>query len=55
MILQKKRLKRLKQGVIYRVSPWQMCVVAKLLRLMPNALFDQAFARRSRKPRGTDG
>lgn len=38
-------------GVSYRVIPWQMGVVAKLLRLLPNALFDQAFRGRPRKPR----
>jgi short-subunit dehydrogenase len=35
----------------YRVIPWQMGVVAKLLRLLPNALFDKAFAGRPRKRR----
>jgi len=35
----------------YRVIPWQMGVVAKLLRLLPNALFDKTFAGRPRKPR----
>ena len=29
-------------GTSYRVIPWQMGVVAKLLRLLPNALFDRA-------------
>ena len=29
-------------GASYRVIPWQMGVVAKLLRLLPNALFDRA-------------
>ncbi len=38
----------------YRVIPWQMGVVAKLLRLLPNAVFDKAFAGRPRKPRRTD-
>jgi short-subunit dehydrogenase len=38
-------------GVSYRVIPWQMGVVAKLLRLLPNALFDQALRGRARKPR----
>jgi short-subunit dehydrogenase len=37
--------------VSYRVIPWQMGVVAKLLRLLPNWLFDKAFAGRPRKPR----
>ena len=42
-------------GVSYRVIPWQMGVVAKLLRLLPNALFDKALAGRARKPRQSDG
>lgn len=40
-------------GVSYRVIPWQMGVVAKFLRLLPNALFDKLFAGRPRKPRST--
>ena len=35
----------------YRVIPWQMAIVAKLLRLLPNWLFDAALAGRPRKPR----
>jgi short-subunit dehydrogenase len=38
-------------GTSYRVIPWQMGVVAKLLRLLPNPLFDKLFAGRGRKPR----
>jgi len=38
-------------GSSYRVIPWQMGVVAKLLRVLPNALFDRAFAGRGRKRR----
>ncbi len=38
-------------GHTYCVIPWQMGVVAKLLRLLPNALFDMALAGRARKPR----
>lgn len=38
-------------GRSFAVVPWQMAVVARLLRLMPNALFDAAFARAGRKPR----
>jgi short-subunit dehydrogenase len=38
-------------GTSYRVIPWQMAVVAKLLRLLPNALLDRALAGRGRKPR----
>ncbi len=39
------------RGDSYRVIPWQMGVVAKLLRLMPNAIYDMAFARAKHKPR----
>nr|WP_319564749.1 SDR family oxidoreductase [uncultured Rhodoferax sp.] len=39
----------------YRVIPWQMGVVAKLLRVLPNAWFDKLLAGRPRKPRQTDG
>ena len=38
-------------GRSYCVIPWQMAVVAKLLRLMPNVWFDRLLARRARKPR----
>jgi short-subunit dehydrogenase len=37
-------------GRSYRVIPWQMGLVAKLLRLLPNALFDRLLAGRPRKP-----
>lgn len=38
-------------GDSYRVIPWQMGVVAKLLRLLPNPLYDFAFARAPHKSR----
>jgi len=38
-------------GASYRVIPWQMGVVAKLLRVLPNALFDRVMAGRGRKRR----
>ncbi len=38
-------------GVSYRVIPWQMGVVAKLLRALPDSLFDRLLAGRSRKRR----
>lgn len=37
----------------YTVIPWQMALVAKLLRLLPNWLYDRAMARRPYKPRKT--
>ena len=41
-------------GTSYAVIPWQMGLVAKLLRLLPNGLFDRVFAGRTRKPRAGD-
>ena len=38
-------------GVSYRVIPWQMGVVARLLQVLPNALFDRLLAGRPRKHR----
>ena len=38
-------------GASYRVIPWQMGVVAKAMRLLPNALFDRLLAGRPRKYR----
>jgi short-subunit dehydrogenase len=38
-------------GSSYKVIPWQMGVVAKLLRLLPNALYDRLLAGRPRKKR----
>jgi NAD(P)-dependent dehydrogenase (short-subunit alcohol dehydrogenase family) len=40
-------------GARYRTIPWQMGVVALMLRAMPRWLFDRAFARRAQKPRAT--
>ncbi|WP_211168959.1 SDR family oxidoreductase [Aromatoleum toluvorans] len=36
----------------YAVVPWQMGVVARVLRALPNPVFDALFARAGRKPRG---
>ena len=44
----------IEKRVSYLVIPWQMGVVAKLLRLLPNGLLDKAFAGRPRKRR-SDG
>ena len=40
-------------GVSYRVIPWQMSGVAKLLRVLPNAIYDFAFAKAPHKKRTT--
>lgn len=39
------------QGATYRVIPWQMGWVAKVLRALPNAVFDKVLAGRPRKRR----
>jgi short-subunit dehydrogenase len=44
----------IERGSSYTVIPWQMGIVAKLLRLLPNPLFDALFAKAGRKPRGLD-
>lgn len=41
-------------GRSYAVVPWQMAIVAKLLRVLPDPLFDLLFSRAGRKPRGLD-
>ena len=41
-------------GVSYRVIPWQMGWVAKVLRLLPNAVYDTVFARAPHKARAAD-
>ncbi|MEJ7687272.1 MAG: SDR family oxidoreductase [Variovorax sp.] len=46
-----KAFRAIEDGASYRVIPWQMGVVAKLMRLMPNALFDRAVQGRARKKR----
>lgn len=38
-------------GTSYRVIPWQMGVLAKVMRLLPNAVFDRLLGGRGRKPR----
>ena len=42
----------IKRGTTYTVIPWQMGFVAKVLRLLPNWLYDRLFAGAPRKPRG---
>jgi short-subunit dehydrogenase len=41
-------------GTSYRVVPWQMAIVAKFLRLLPNWAFDKAFGNRPYKPRSAE-
>jgi NAD(P)-dependent dehydrogenase (short-subunit alcohol dehydrogenase family) len=44
-------LRAIDAGASFRVIPWQMDVVARLLRLLPNGLFDLLFARAPQKAR----
>lgn len=46
-------LRAIDSGARFAVIPWQMGWVARLLRVMPNALFDAAFAKAGRKPRAS--
>jgi short-subunit dehydrogenase len=45
----------IRSQISYRVIPWQMGVVAKLLRLLPNPVFDRLLAGRPRKHRQSEG
>ena len=44
-------LRAIDAGASFRVIPWQMGLVARLLRLLPNGLFDLLFARAPQKAR----
>ncbi len=50
-----KAFQAVEAGVSYRVIPWQMGVVAKVLRLLPNGWFDKLLAGRPRKHRQDGG
>ena len=39
----------------FAVIPWQMAIVGRLLKLVPNAIFDRMMAGRGHKPRKTEG
>ena len=41
-------------GDSYRVIPWQMGWIAKLLRILPNAMYDKVLSGRPRKRRATE-
>lgn len=40
------------RGCCYTVIPWQMGIVAKLMRLLPNCVYDWLASKAGRKPRG---
>ena len=50
-VFAERAFRAIESGVSYRVIPWQMGVVAKLMRLLPNPLFDKLVAGRGRKKR----
>ncbi len=45
----------IERGTSYTVIPWQMGIVAKGLRLLPNWLYDRLFTNAPRKPRNLPG
>ncbi len=44
-------VRAIRAQVSYRVIPWQMGVLAKVLRLLPNGLYDRLLSKRARKKR----
>jgi hypothetical protein len=50
-VFAEKAIAAIERGTSYTVIPWQMGVVAKLLRLLPNRLYDFAFAKAPHKAR----
>jgi len=49
-----KAFKAIASGASYRVIPWQMGWLAKIMRCLPNGMYDRLFAGRGRKPREVD-
>ena len=47
----KKIVRTIESRTSFSVIPWQMSIVAKVLRLLPNFLYDRIFAGVPRKPR----
>lgn len=41
----------IERGSSFAVLPWQMAILARLLRLLPDGLYDALFAKAPRKPR----
>ncbi|MDP2007657.1 MAG: SDR family oxidoreductase [Rubrivivax sp.] len=50
-VFAERAFRAIQAGRSYVVIPWQMGVLAKLLRLLPNAVYDRLLARRGRKAR----
>lgn len=47
----KKIVRTIESRTLFSVIPWQMSIIAKALRLLPNFLYDRIFADVPRKPR----
>ena len=47
-------IKAIRAQVTYRTIPWQMGLVGKLLRILPDAVFDKSVSGRGEKPRAKD-
>lgn len=47
----RRAMRAIARGGSRQVIPWQMAIVAKLLRLLPDSVFDPVIAGRARKPR----
>lgn len=45
-------IRHIERGSRFAVMPWQMSIVARLLKVLPSPLFDALFAHAGRKPRG---
>lgn len=50
-----KAIAAISAGKSYAVIPWEMGILAKILRLLPNSLFDRILANRKQKPRVAGG
>ncbi|MEY4591605.1 MAG: hypothetical protein RIR18_500, partial [Pseudomonadota bacterium] len=48
-------VRMIEKGHSYGVVPWPMAIVAKIMRVMPNWLYDRLFAKAPHKPRGNQG
>jgi hypothetical protein len=44
----------IERGSSFKVVPWQMAIVGRLLKLLPNWLYDRLFAKAPHKPRAQD-
>ena len=47
----KRMLRVISSGSKFTVVPWQMAIVGRILRCLPRAIYDRAFANVKRKPR----